>query len=106
MRLFNRKKYIDLKVMEDRLAATLIPVLPRQEFVSDLRSRLMAHAARSTPDLVIRQETSISRGWILVGGVAGSLLVLIMSIRGLLSIAGLIGVFVQQRKAPTSQPAH
>lgn len=101
MKLFNRKKYIDLKVMEDRLAATLLPVLPRQEFVSDLRSRLMNHAAQSVPDLVIRQEPAVSRGWILAGGVAGSILVLVMSIRGILSIAGLIGLLVQQRKAPT-----
>jgi hypothetical protein len=106
MRLFNRKKYIDLKVMEDRLAATLIPVIPRQEFVTDLRSRMMAHAARSTPDLVIKKEPAISNGWLLAGGVAGSFLVLIMSVRGLLSIAGLIRVLVQQRKTPTSQPAH
>lgn len=106
MRLFNRKKYIDLKVMKDRLAATLLPVIPRQEFVSDLRSRLMAHAARSAPDLIIRQEPAVSRGWILAGGVAGSLLVLIMSIRGILSIAGLIGLFVQERKPAASQPAH
>jgi hypothetical protein len=106
MRLFNRKKYIDLQVIEDRLSATLLPVIPRQEFVRDLRSRLMAHAANSTPDLVIRQEPAVSRGWILAGGVAGGLLVLIMSIRGILSIAGLIGVFVQQRKQPASQPAN
>ena len=106
MRWFNRKKYIDLQVMEDRLAATLIPVIPRQEFVSDLRSRLMAHASRSAPDLVIKKEPAISSGWLLAGGVGGSFLVLIMSIRGLLSIAGLIRVFVQQRKPPASQPAH
>lgn len=106
MRFFKRNKYIDLKLMEERLAATLTPVVPRAEFVSDLRSRLMAHASRKSPDLIIRSERLVPRGWIVAGGVAGSLLMLLVSIRGLLSIAGLISMFVQQRRQPASQPAH
>ncbi len=107
MKLFKRKqKDIDLTKLESRLAKTLRPIAPRQEFVDDLRSRLMAHQALSTQNIVIQEKQAVPRGWLVAGGVVGSLLMLIVSIRGLLSIAGLIGLFMQERRQPASQPAH
>lgn len=107
MRLFKRKQYdIDLSKLESRLAETFRPIAPRREFVDDLRSRLMAHRSPSAQDIVIQNQQAVPRGWLVAGGVVGSLLMLIVSIRGLLSIAGLISLFVQQRRQPASQPAH
>jgi len=107
MRLFKRKqKDIDLSKLESRLAESLRPIAPRQEFVDDLRSRLLTHRSLSAQDIVIQNKQAVPRGWIVAGGVVGSLLMLIVSIRGLLSIAGLISLFVQQRRQPASQPAH
>ncbi len=107
MKWFKRKqKDIDLHKIESRLADTMRPVAPRQEFVDDLRSRLMAHRSLSAQDIIIQNKQAVPRGWIVAGGVVGSLLMLIVSIRGLLSIAGLISLFVQQRRQPATQPAH
>jgi len=107
MRLFKRKqKDIDLTKLESRLAETLRPIAPRQEFIDDLRSRLMAHRSLSTQDIIIQQKQTVPRGLIVAGGVVGSLLMLVVSIRGLLSIAGLISLIVQQRRQLASQPAH
>ena len=105
MRLFKRKS-IDLSKVERRLAETLRPIAPRQEFLDGLRSRLVAHQSHSAQDLVVRSNRAFPRGWMVAGGVVGSLLMLVVSIRGLLSIVGLIGLFIQQRRQPTSQPAH
>ncbi len=107
MRLFKRKqKDIDLTNLESRLAETLRPIAPRQDFVGDLRSRLMAHKALASQNIVIQDKQVVPRGWLVAGGVVGSLLMLIVSIRGLLSIAGLISLFMQERRQPATQPAH
>ncbi|MBM3145744.1 MAG: hypothetical protein FJ010_12410 [Chloroflexi bacterium] len=88
------------------MTETFRPVAPRQEFTADLRSRLMAYRPRSTQEIVVRSRQAAPRGWLLAGGVVGGLLMLIVGIRGLLSIVGLIGLFVQQRRQLASQPAH
>jgi len=107
MRLFKRKQNdIDFNKLENRMADILRPVTPRQEFLDDLRSRLMAHRSLSAQDLVIQSNQAVPRGWIVAGGVVGSLLMLIVSIRGLLSIAGLISLVLQERRQPATQPAH
>ncbi len=107
MRLFKRKqKNIDLSKLESHLAGRLRPVAPRQEFMADLRSRLIAFQPRSAQDVIVQSKPEMPRAWIVAGGVVGSLLMLIVSIRGLLSLAGLIGLFIQQRRQPVSQPAH
>ncbi len=106
MKLFARKKKIDLSRLERQLASTLTPVAPRRDFVDDLRSRLMAFTPQTTPALAVESERAVPRKWIVAGGVAGSLLMLIVSIRGLLSIAGLFRLFVENRRSPASQPVH
>lgn len=107
MKLFKRKpKDIDLTKLESKLAEKLRPVAPRQEFVEDLRSRLIVHQALASQNILIQEKQVVPRGWLVAGGVVGSLLMLIVSIRGLLSIAGLISLFVQEKRQPTTQPAH
>lgn len=111
MKLFKRKKQRqELEEIEEKLDAVLCPVEPRQEFVGDLRERLMSRFAVEVADSAEDAERESSTGWLLAGGVIGTVLMLITSIRGLLSIAGLVGLLIQyfnQRKqGPASQPAH
>jgi len=112
MRLFKRKKQNqELEQMEEKLDAVLCPIEPRREFVDDLRERLMARFAVEVTDSAGEAEREGSNGWLLAGGVVGTVLMLITSIRGLLSIAGLIGLLIhylnqQQKQGPASQPAH
>ncbi len=113
MKLFNRKQHtIDLEQIESRLAAAMQPVSPRAEFVSDLRARLLKSAPNraSASQLNKPDRNTLPRGWLVAGGVAGGAVMLIIGLRGLLSIAGLIGLLLQRRQneeplAATS-PAH
>ncbi|MEA3352171.1 MAG: hypothetical protein U9Q82_16320, partial [Chloroflexota bacterium] len=79
MKLFHRKKKdINLSGMESRIEATLRPVTPRRAFVDDLRSRLMAYSPQPAPVTIINREKEVQRGWLIAGGVVGSLLMLII----------------------------
>ncbi len=113
MDIFKRKKKtIELTAIEAHLAASLQPVVPRQAFVSNLRERLMVQAASATsPELVIRDEQrNVPRGWLLAGGVFGSLVMLVVSIRGLISMIEMMGSLLKRfgegKQAPASQLAH
>ena len=110
MRFFRRKKRdIEQEKMEKKLEATLIRIEPRQKFVRDLRSRLLTRFDAHAPEPVTQQEEEISPGWLVAGGVVGTVLMLIMSVRGLLSIAGLIGLLIRyfshRKQEPASQLA-
>ena len=112
MRLFKRKKQNqELERMEEKLDAVLCPIEPRREFVDDLRERLMARFAVEVTDSAGEAAREGSNRWLLAGGVVGTVLMLITSIRGLLSIAGLIGLLIhyfnqEHKQGPASQPAH
>ncbi len=113
MKLFNRKQHtLDLEKIEARLAAAMQPVSPRAEFVSDLRARLLKSAPAPSPTLQldIAGKANSPRGWLVAGGVAGSAVMLIIGLRGLLSIVGLIGLLLQRRQSeeplPATSPAH
>lgn len=111
MKFFNRKQYtLDLEQIEARLATTMHPVAPRAEFVSDLRARLLKSTPALAPQFNKPEKTNIPRGWLVAGGVAGSAVMLIIGLRGLLSIAGLIGLLLHRRQSedplPATSPAH
>jgi hypothetical protein len=112
MKVFKRKKQnYEIEEMEERLDVVLCPVEPRREFVGDLRQRLMARFAVEVSDSAEEAERESSNRWLLAGGVVGTVLMLITSIRGLLSIAGLIGLLIhyfnqEHKQGPASQPAH
>lgn len=113
MNFLKRKdKYIEISAIEAHLKTALHPVVPRQAFVSGLRERLMAQAASAAvPELIIREEPrNVPRAWILVGGVFGSLVMLAVSIRGLISMFEVAGSLLKRfgtgDQARASQPAH
>ena len=110
--LKRKNKYIEILAIEAYLKTALHPIMPRQAFVSGLRERLMVQAASAAaPELIIREEPrNVSRGWILAGGVLGSLVVLAVSIRGLISMFGVAGSLLKRfgtgEHARASQLAH
>lgn len=111
MRLFKRKKReIEQEKLEKKLDAALCRVEPRQEFIHDLRGRLMKRFVVEVPDSAVEPESDIAPQWLVAGGVAGTVLMLIMSLRGLLSIVGLVGLLVKylshRKQEPASQMAH
>lgn len=107
MNWFRKTPIEDLQHIERNLTGALRPVVPRQEFIHDLRCRLIAHTFQSVP---VNAEKSMDRRWLLAGGVAGSLLVLLTAFRGILTLIGLIGLIVQilarEKRSTTSQLAN
>jgi len=107
MNWFRKTPIAELQDMEQNLTGTLRPVVPRQEFVRDLRSRLIAHTFQSVP---VPVGKSIDRRWLIAGGALGSIFVLLSALRGILAVIGLVGLFVQylgrEKHSPASQPAH
>lgn len=110
--LKRKNKYIEISAIEAHLKTALHPVMPRQAFVSGLRERLMVQAASAAaPELIIREEPrNVSRGWILAGGVFGSLVMLAVSVRGLISMFEVAGSLLKRSgtgaHGRASQPAH
>ena len=107
MNWFRKTPLEDLQHIERDLTRALRPVVPRQEFIHDLRSRLIAHTFQSVP---VKAEKPMDRRWLLAGGVVGSLFVLLNTFRGVLTLIGLIGLIVQilvrEKRSTTSQLAH
>ncbi|MEN8173190.1 MAG: hypothetical protein ABFS03_09965 [Chloroflexota bacterium] len=107
MNWFRKFPQDNFQVMEDKLDGTLRPVVPRQEFKHNLRSRLIAHTFKSVP---VPASRSIDRRWLFAGGALGSIFVILTTIRGILSVIGLVGLLLQyldrQKRSPVSQPAH
>ena len=82
----------DLKILENKMREYLHPIPPRKEFVTSLYQRLM------TSDVAEHQgflAGSTSRHLLVAGGVIGSILIVITSIRGLISLLGMVGLLVQ-----------
>ena len=107
MNWFRKTPIKDFQVMEHSLVGTLRPVVPRQEFARDLRSRLIAHTFQSVP---VPVGKSIDRRWLLAGGALGSIFVLISAMRGIFAVIALVGLFVQhlgrEKRSPASTLAH
>lgn len=111
MNIFKRKRdkvaENEFQHLERRLESSLLPVTPRPEFVQDLRGRLMNHVSLSDQTSTIPDE--IPRGWLVAGGVVGSILMLLINLRGLLSLVGVFGLLYKylsdDKNRPASQPA-
>lgn len=81
----------DLERLENKLREYLHPVPPRKEFVSNLYQRLMAS------DMPVAQGLfgkTASKHLLVAGGIIGSILIVITSIRGLISLLGMLGLVV------------
>ncbi len=92
MNLFKKTPIENLQYLEHDLSRVLRSVNPRKDFVHNLRTRLIAHTFQSVP---VVAEKPITSKWLLAGGVAGSLFVLLTALRSILTVIGLIGIIVQ-----------
>jgi len=92
MRVFKRKEpnyEYDLRKLEMQLKATLQPISPRSEFVQELGAKILEKDIKIGPKFLISGK--VSNGLLVAGGVVGSIIMIITSIRGLISIIGVIG---------------
>lgn len=89
----------ELEAFERLLNASLTPVAAPSEFVSKLRNQLLWS---DIPEHIPTPAVRLPRAVLLLGGVVGSILVLMTSIRGLVSLLGVIGLIRQQVRR--SQP--
>ena len=95
MRLFRRADPHlddDLRKLKGRLREALQPVALRPDFVSGLQSRLLAGDIQVIPPGLPRK---ISNGLLVAGGIFGSILMIMASIRGLLSLISVVGLVIQ-----------
>jgi hypothetical protein len=95
MRLFQKKQpnnEDELRKMEMRLMTTLQPVLPRAEFVRELGLKLAEKEILITPKF--RLNKKLSNGLLVAGGVIGSIIMILTSIRGLVSLIGVVSYLV------------
>ncbi len=91
----------DLRRLEKKLRETLIPVLPRIEFVRELGVKLAQKEIKTIQRFQISK--SVSNGLLVAGGVIGSIIMIATSIRGLISIVGIIGYLVRFLNRDTQQ---
>jgi hypothetical protein len=79
----------ELQKLEKQLMETLRPITPRAEFIRDLGSKLAAK------EFIIGSKRfmppSLSSSLLVAGGVIGSVIMIITSIRGLVSIISVLG---------------
>ena len=108
MRFFSKKRpnqNDDLRKLEKQLMSTLQPVLPRADFVRELGAKLAEKEIITGPKLLISKK--VSNGLLVAGCVVGSFIMTITSIRGLISIIGIVGYLIQflnrdtQRQKPS-----
>lgn len=94
MKLFNKKNSEvdqELKVLEMKLKDYLQPVSPRSEFISDLFLKILSSDFQIPRKF---QPVPLSNKLLIAGGIVGSLLMLITSIRGLISLFGFVGLLI------------
>jgi len=95
MKFFHQKEREmdeDLKELEVYLQQVLQPVAPRAEFTRRLNARIMS---REIPPSSKILPPNITNGLLVAGGVLGSLIMLVTSIRGLISLISFVGLFFQ-----------
>jgi len=103
MRLFKRNSTgldLELKKLERQLELVLHPVAPRPAFINNLKARLFAGDKPTEPS---RIPVRISNILLIAGGVVGSVLMVIASIRGILSLINILGSYFQNRNSQKQQ---
>jgi hypothetical protein len=94
---------LDLPGLEARLAEVLVPVVPRVDFISDLKKRLLADEEVS---LLTKQQNPIQAILLGFAGVISGVLILLISLRAIITLLGGKGYFqlkgqLQQKKSQT-----
>lgn len=91
-RLFQKRKRLseeEVALLERRLEEALVPVEPSQEFVNDLRRRLLVR------DIPVAQKRKIIKSryaWLIAGGFIGGLFVVLTWIKSFISVASMVGI--------------
>jgi hypothetical protein len=96
MKLFKRKDQgleADLIKLEALLYTTLQPVSIRPDYMTNLGARLLAG---DIPPNKERIPTQLSNFILVVGGLIGSLLMIIGGVKGLISLIGVAGQVIQR----------
>lgn len=90
----------DFQELELRLQSTLIPVIPRPEFVAGLRENLLDQIPEI--DLILEpQSQKLQTGLLITGGVLGAVAMILTGIRGVVSIVGVVGLLISLIKQNT-----
>jgi len=98
MRFFNRKGSdleSELENLEMQLYRTLNPVAPRPHFLQELKSRLLMG---EMPSLSSKLPQRISNVLLIIGGIIGSILMVIASVRGILTLINSINENSQKQQ--------
>jgi hypothetical protein len=103
MNIFRKKQPgfdLELLKLEKQLDQTLNPVVPRSGFVRDLKARLF------TGDFEVNKRwipQKVSNTLLVIGGIIGSVIMLIASVRGLISLISALGTYIQTKNNQKQQ---
>ena len=103
MKLFNRNSTgfdMEIKRLERHLELVLHPVAPRPAFIKNLKARLFAG---DLPPETSRIPVKVSNILLVAGGVVGSVLMVIASVRGILSLINILGSYINNRNSQNQQ---
>ena len=78
-------------LIEKRLAGILKPVLPRQEFVRNLRQRIQV----TNQPAIVRRFPQRQFIFLLIAGIVSSAIVLVMGVRAFFSLLTALGIIQQ-----------
>jgi hypothetical protein len=100
-KLFGGDRYADLDLpgLEIQLAEVLVPIMPRLNFISDLKQRLSVEQDTSFPPKKQNPVQAILLGF---AGVISGALILLFGLRAIIALFGGKGYF-QQFKDQTQQ---
>lgn len=107
MRIFKRKDSgldKELGKLEQTLDFLLYPVPPRPTFIKTLKAKLLSDEQQQEPS---RLPFKISDALLITGGVVGSILMVIASIRGILSLISVLSPKMQNinKNSQKQQPS-
>jgi len=96
MKLFEiwRKKDTGLLGVENLLQRNLVPVVPTQDFVAGLRKSLMNQIPQEVEHTLTTQRRKLQTGFVIIGGILGSVLVILSGVRGIISFIGIFALLI------------
>ena len=96
-KLFGERSYLDLELpgLESQLAEVLVPVFPRVDFVTDLKTRLL-----DQPMIAIRSKKQNPLQAVLLGfaGVISGVVILLIGLRAIFHLLSGKGNILQLRR--------
>ena len=82
----------EIHLLENRLEEIFQPVIPRAEFIDDLRHRLQTREIVVSPGTLPKK---VSSGLLVAGGILGSVLMIITGIRGVISMVSVVRLVIE-----------